>query len=128
MKRHAFFGAVLSGVMLAATAIPAQAPAQTSGSQPIYGSQMMTDRERMVYRERMRSAGTEEERARIRSEHHERMQERAAERGMTLPAEPPARGMGQGMGHDMQKGMGQGNGPKRQRMDEQIRERKGMGQ
>ncbi|MBI1423083.1 MAG: hypothetical protein GC149_06430 [Gammaproteobacteria bacterium] len=64
----------------------------------IYGSQLMTQQERIEYRNRMRTATTAEERLRIRNEHHKLMQERARERGVSLPDMPPARGMGGGMG------------------------------
>ena len=71
----------------------------------IYGSQLMTQQERIEYSNRMRAAKTEQEREQIRKEHHERMKERAKERGVILPDEPPARGMGPGSG-----GMGPGSG------------------
>lgn len=77
----------------------------------IFGSQMMTREERDEYRRRMRAAKTQEERARIRDEHHDQMVARAKERGITLPAEPPAgRPRGPGMGG----GMGPGSGGPRQ--------------
>lgn len=77
--------------------------------QPVYGSQMMTDQERMEYRNKMMNAKTEQEREQIRAEHHVQMQERAKERGITLPENPPAdKGMGSGMGTG--KGMGTGSG------------------
>jgi hypothetical protein len=76
----------------------------------VYGSQLMTPQERDEYRARMRSAKTPEERERIREEHHERMKERAKERGMTLPDEPPPRGRGMGPGGGMGPGDG-GMGP-----------------
>ena len=75
---------------------------------PIYGSQLMTQQERNEYRAKMRTAKTAKERERLRYEHHERMQERAKERGVTLPAEPPVRGGG--MGNGMTPGGGTGNG------------------
>lgn len=50
----------------------------------IYGYQLMTERERTEFRERVRAAGTEQEREQIRNEHHEQMQVRATERGVTL--------------------------------------------
>lgn len=50
----------------------------------IYGYQLMTERERSEYRDRMRSAATDQDRERLRSEHHEQMQERARERGVSL--------------------------------------------
>jgi arginine/ornithine N-succinyltransferase beta subunit len=72
----------------------------------IYGSQLMTNEERNQYRTRMRSAKTDQERERIRAEHHERMKVRAKERGVTLPDTPPARGGGMGPGGGMGKGGG----------------------
>lgn len=50
----------------------------------IYGYQLMTERERTEFRERVRAAGTEQELEQIRSEHHAQMQVRAKERGVTL--------------------------------------------
>jgi len=71
----------------------------------IYGNQLMTEKERDEYRSRMRAARTQQERKRIRSEHHERMKVRAKERGVSIPDEPP--GMGGGM---MRPGGGMGPG------------------
>lgn len=72
---------------------------QTRDRDRIYGSQMMTQAERNQYRKQMRSATTAKKREQIRAEHHKRMQERAKERGLTIPDMPPARGsMGGGMG------------------------------
>ena len=76
----------------------------------IYGSQLMTQQERIEYRSKLRAAKTVEERRRIRKEHHERMKERAKERGMTLPDEPPERGSGMGPGSG---GMGPGGNKNR---------------
>ena len=60
---------------------------------------MMTEQERIEYRARMRTAKTAEEREQIRLEHHERMKERAKERGLSMPETPPRRGgVGRGMG------------------------------
>jgi hypothetical protein len=74
----------------------------------IYGKQLMTEQERAEYRDRMRGAKTAEEREQIRKEHHERMKERAKERGVTIPDEPPTgRGGGMGPGGG---GMGPGGG------------------
>lgn len=64
----------------------------------IYGSQLMTDAERSEYRAKMRSLKTKEERDALRAEHHKLMQERAKERGVTLPDIPPRQGMHQGRG------------------------------
>jgi hypothetical protein len=62
----------------------------------IYGYQLMTERERSEYRERLRMATTDLERERLRSEHHDQMQERARERGVVLsgPRLDGARGTG----------------------------------
>jgi hypothetical protein len=80
----------------------------TQGREQIYGSQLMTKEERITYRTRMRTAKTAQEREQIRMEHHEQMQARARERGMTLPDMPPA--MGGGMGPGGGGGMGPGGG------------------
>ncbi len=90
-----------------ALGIAAAGPISTAQAQQeqIYGSQMMTERERSKLRDQMRAATSNEERERIRWEHHQKMQERAKERGVTLPNEPPMFGMHQGPGRD---GDGQG--------------------
>jgi hypothetical protein len=63
---------------------------------PIYGSQLMTNQERIEHRNKMRAAKTAEEREQVRVQHHEQMQLRAKEQGVTLPDTPPAQGGGQG--------------------------------
>jgi len=50
----------------------------------IYGYQLMTERERGQYRDRLRAATTDQELSLVRSEHRARMQARAKERGVTL--------------------------------------------
>lgn len=106
--------AVLAGGALGTAALPApagaQEQAQTQAQETIFGSQLMTAEERAAYRQRILAAKTEEERERIRSEHHARMLERAKEQGVTLPEEPPAGGMHRGMGGGMGPGMGGGMG------------------
>jgi hypothetical protein len=94
------------GVALAADPEPAQEKTQTQKQKQVYGSQLMTKQERAEYQAKMRAAKTPEEQEKIRNEHHARMQERAKERGVTLPDEPPAKGGGMGPGG----GMGQGGG------------------
>lgn len=76
----------------------AQASEQTQAeAQPIYGHQLMTEKERQAHRQKMRSLQTAEERRQYRQQHHELMQERARERGVTLPEQPRAKSaMGQG--------------------------------
>lgn len=71
---------------------------QDKAQEPIYGSQLMTREERIEHRNKMRSLKTPEEREAYRQEHHRLMQERAKERGVTLPDAPPPRGMGPGPG------------------------------
>jgi hypothetical protein len=68
----------------------------------------MTEQERQQYRDQMRTAKSEDERNRIRAEHHKRMQERAQDMGMTLPSEPPAYGGGMGPGPGPGTGTGGG--------------------
>jgi len=72
----------------------------------IYGSELMTEQERQEHRNKMRSFKTEQEREAYQLEQHKRMQQRAKEKGVTLPDEPPTRpgymspggGMGPGGG------------------------------
>lgn len=75
---------------------------------PIYGSQLMTKQERVEHRNKLRAAKTVEERDQVRLLHHEQMQLRAKEKGVTLPEAPPVMGGGQGRG---MSGMGPGPGP-----------------
>lgn len=81
----------------------------TKGAEPpIYGSQLMTDRERQEYRDKMRAAKTDAERDQIRKTHHDQMKARAQAKGITLPDEPPiARRVGPPPGSS-----GVGPGPK----------------
>lgn len=98
----------LGAVLLSGAAFAQQAG---GGDEQVYGSQLMTQQERLGYRNRMRQAQTQDERERVRAEHHQQMRERARERGVTLPDEPPAgRGMGQGGGMGQGSGMGPGAG------------------
>jgi hypothetical protein len=83
-----------TGSALAADQEGAQESVQKQ--EQIYGSQLMTQQERAEYREKMRTAKTAEEQEQMRKEHHERMEERAAKRGVTLTEEPPAGGRGMG--------------------------------
>jgi len=80
---------------------------------PIFGSQMMTERERTEYRARMWAAENDEARAAIRNEHHMQMRERAQREGVTLPETPPERGMGMGpaRGANPDAAPGRGMGP-----------------
>lgn len=83
-----------------------------------YGRQLMTEQERNEHRLKMQSMKTKEARERYRMEHHEKMQERAKQQGVTLPEAPMPRGngmrdgsgMGGGSGGGMGSGMGGGRG------------------
>ena len=77
-----------------------------TAQEQVYGSQWMTRQERIEYRARLSAASTDEEKARIRAEHHERMMERAKQRGVRLPDNTPA--FGGGMGPGGGAGMGAG--------------------
>lgn len=98
-----------SATALAADTAPP--PAKAEARQPIYGSQLMTRQERIEYRNKMRSLKTQEERNAFRLEHHRLMQERAKEKGVTLPDVPPAQGMGMGPGVGRRMGPGGPNRP-----------------
>lgn len=71
---------VLLGLLLQSPRIFAQ--------NEVYGWQMMTSQERQEYQNKMRSMTTAEERERYRMEHHKQMQERAKQRGISLPDKP----------------------------------------
>ena len=94
----------LSGALLLSSGISLAAEEQ------VYGSQLMTTQERAEHRARLQAASSEEERNRIRQEHHERMKIRAKERGVSLPDEMPAKGKGKGMGKGNGMGPGDGSG------------------
>src|SRR5512139_126490 len=86
----------------------AESQVQKQEQERIYGSELMTPRERAEYQARMRAAKTEQERNNLRLQHHKEMQERARAQGKTLPDMPPAdRGPGMGPGGG---GMGPGGG------------------
>lgn len=92
------------GFSVAADNPPAQEKTQTQKQEQVYGSQLMTPQERKEFHAKMRAAKTAEQREQIRKEHHERMKERAKERGVTLPDEPPVREGGMGPGGGMMRG------------------------
>lgn len=92
----------------ASMALPAMAE-----DEAVYGRELMTEQERIEHRLDLRALKTEQEREAYRKEHHERMQERARERGKVLPAEPREYGQrrqDQGMGPRDGSGMGMGQG------------------
>lgn len=91
-------------IALTAIALGFMTSGAIAADEPIYGSQLMTNQERMEQRAKMNTAKTPQEREQVRLEHHEKMQLRAKERGATLPDTPPAQGGG------MRQGMGPGGG------------------
>ncbi len=112
LKRTLIFMA--STLALSAGLAVAADPAMAKHEQ-VYGSQLMTQQERVEYRARIRNAQTAEVRAQIRAEHHERMQERARQLGVAMPADPPAMGggMGPGAGGSLRMSPGGGGGRNR---------------
>ncbi|MDD5299750.1 MAG: hypothetical protein PHD65_04560 [Gallionella sp.] len=102
MLKQTLIATAITGVLALGSGFAAAADQertqQAQKQQRVYGSQLMTKQERIEQRSKMRAAKTAEEREQIRKEHHERMKERAKERGVTLSDEPPARGGGMGSG------------------------------
>lgn len=76
----------------------------------VYGWQLMTEQERIAHQEKMRTLKTAEEKERYRMEHHKMMQERAKERGVTLPEMPGPQGKGMGPGPGAGPGPGKCGG------------------
>lgn len=66
------------------TATPPQATGQQRPSRP----ELFTPEEREQYRQRMQAAKTPEERAKLREEMHKATEQRAKEKGITLPQRP----------------------------------------
>lgn len=106
LKKTLLVSAIASGLMvIVSPGFAEETPVQKQAQEQIYGSQMMTAQERAEYQAKMRAAKTVEAREQIRAEHHQAMQVRAKEKGLTLPDSPPARGTGPG------NGAGSGMGP-----------------
>ena len=85
--------------------------ASVFAAEQIYGSELMTEQERMEHRTKMQNMKTMEERERYKMEHHKAMQERAKERGVTMPGSPQMHnGMDGGMNGGSGGGMGGGGG------------------
>lgn len=92
---------LIAGATLLASLASMPAAAQ-SGDQ-VFGRELMTQQELQQHHQTMRNLNTDAERAQYRQLHHERMMERARERGVELK-----NGMGQGSGQGMSKGQGMG--------------------
>lgn len=110
MMKRALMISVLAAALSAGVALAddqERVRERVQTQEQIYGSQLMTQQERAEHLARIRAAKTAEEREQIRKDHHERMKDRARERGVTVPDEPPAKGSGMGSGGGR---MGQGGG------------------
>lgn len=59
--------------------------------QDIYGSELMTDKERNVYRKKLENADNAKERAKIEARHEQNMQVRAEKQGVDIA--PPGKGI-----------------------------------
>ena len=81
----------------------ASMPVAAQSDDQVFGRELMTQQELQQHRETMGNLNTDAERAQYRQLHHERMMERARERGVELK-----NGMGQGSGQGMGKGQGMG--------------------
>lgn len=76
----------------------------------VYGRELMTDKELSEHQAKMHSFKTEEEREAYRMAHHERMEQRAEDKGVALPSEAPAAGQTGGKGVETAPGHGGGMG------------------
>lgn len=105
MNRRTFNRSAL-GALAALLAGPALLRAQ---EEEIYGRQLMTQEEIREHRRSMQELRGEEREA-YRQQHHERMTERARERGVELPDTPRGPGAGRGDGARQGGGSGPGDG------------------
>ena len=99
-----------SGLILAGVLVIGFSLTSVLAEQEVFGSQLMTQQERMEHRTKMQNMKTKEERERYRMEHHKKMQERAKQQGVTLPDKPRMRNHGMGEGRGMGGGQGGGKG------------------
>lgn len=119
MPKSLISKAVVSTVIASACAlfsIGVHAQDQTRDQVRIYGSQLMTQPEMSAYQNKMRTLKTIKEKEAYRLEHHALMQQRAIEKGITLPATPNGPGPASqgnsvgGQGNSVGGGA-KGNGP-----------------
>jgi len=69
----------------AAHKAPAAVKAAKPEAEAVYGSELMTKAEIADYEVQLKACKTPEARTKLQMEHHTRMQERAAEKGINLP-------------------------------------------
>ncbi len=79
-------------------------PAINSEQASVRGRDLMTESERMSMRQKMRTADSDETRAKLRAENHARMQARAEKRGLRLA--PPTDHKSRGANARMRNGQG----------------------
>jgi len=100
LSRRIAAGALVTAAALI-TSMPARAqqaagstvtPPQTTGQQRPARPALFTDEERAQFRQRMQAAKTPEERTKLRDEMHKATEQRAREKGITLPQRPMHRG------------------------------------
>ncbi len=108
-QRILFSALLVSATGLFTGIVPAVAQEQGQQSEQVYGRQLMSPEELDEFRTKMRSLPNEEERNKLREEHHNQMKERAEQQGLSLPDTPPAQGGGMGPG-GQGKGFGDGMG------------------
>jgi len=65
-------------------------PVMANEVEPIYGSQLMTQQERLDHQAQMRAAKTPQAKQQLRQMHHQKMKLRAQKKGIVLPDTPPA--------------------------------------
>ena len=104
----------LAAEKAATPATPAVPAVPAADKEPIFGSQLMTQEERLQFRNQMQNATSVEEREKIRIQHRELMLERATAQGVTLSDTPMmmrnGAGKGPGMNNGSSSGSGQGKG------------------
>jgi len=101
-------GALALSIGLALAAEP-QPPAK----EQVYGSQVMTQKERAAHRAKIGTAKTAEEKEKVRAEEHARLKERAEQQGKVMPENPPAKAGGTGPGRSGWMVPGASGEPKR---------------
>ena len=104
----------LAAEKAATPATPAVPAVPAADKEPIFGSQLMTQEERLQFRNQMQNATSVEEREKIRIQHRELMLERAKAQGVILSDTPMmmrnGAGKGPGMNNGPSSGSGQGKG------------------
>ena len=101
MIKGILVGSVLSVALIMHSGLSLAADQQgiqenTQPQQTVLGKDLMTEQERAVHHANMQAAETQQERNQLRMEQHERMKQRAKERGLSIPDEPPAKSAGTG--------------------------------